>query len=120
MLAALYKTAADGLSTLTGSSYEGTGIGTRTPIKDPSGGQAPSIDNRTHDHLLRALRCLASAASPYSKSASPGIAQTSAVEARVLHDGLEHPDLVPQRGGSRTSLAASSEDAHGSTVCTHR
>ncbi|TDD71122.1 transposase family protein, partial [Actinomadura rubrisoli] len=38
--------------------YDGAGIGILTPIKNPSDGQLLSIDNRTHNCLLRGLRSL--------------------------------------------------------------
>jgi hypothetical protein len=38
--------------------YQGAGHGVHTPVKQPADGNVLSIDNRTYNHLLRALRCL--------------------------------------------------------------
>lgn len=38
--------------------YQGAGHGVHTPFKQPVDGNILSIDNRTYNHLLRALRCL--------------------------------------------------------------
>jgi hypothetical protein len=38
--------------------YQGAGHGIHTPFKQPAGGNDLSIDNRTYNALLRALRCL--------------------------------------------------------------
>ncbi|WP_424923252.1 transposase family protein, partial [Actinomadura rubrisoli] len=58
LLGALYAAAAGGLPTLADGGYDGAGIGILTPIKNPSDGQLLSIDNRTHNCLLRGLRSL--------------------------------------------------------------
>jgi hypothetical protein len=46
------------LPTLADGGYEGTGIGVFTPVKQPPGGQALALDNRTYNTLLRGLRRL--------------------------------------------------------------
>ena len=46
------------LPTLSDDGYDGTGIGVRTPIKQPAGDQILDVDNRTYNALLRGLRCL--------------------------------------------------------------
>ncbi|MER6171612.1 transposase family protein [Streptosporangium sp. NPDC001681] len=56
VLGALYKTAADGLPTLADSGYDGAGIGTLTPVRQPADGRP--LDTRTRNAPLRALRCL--------------------------------------------------------------
>ncbi|MGI5487843.1 transposase family protein [Microtetraspora malaysiensis] len=38
--------------------YQGAGHGVYTPFKQPADGNVLSIDNRTYNHLIRALRCL--------------------------------------------------------------
>jgi hypothetical protein len=58
LLGALYAAAARGLPTLADSGYDGADIDIHTPIKQPDGSQILSPDNRTHNRLLRALRCL--------------------------------------------------------------
>lgn len=63
-LAVLCKATADGLPTLADSGYEGAGIGVFTPVKQLAGSQVLDVDTRTYNMLLRALRCLANAASP--------------------------------------------------------
>ncbi|MFB4271630.1 transposase family protein [Nonomuraea sp. GTA35] len=57
VLGTLYAAAARGLPTLADSGYDGADIGIHTPIKQPGGNQILSPDNRTHNRLLRALRC---------------------------------------------------------------
>lgn len=46
------------LPTLADGGYEGSGIGVFTPVKQPAGDHALDVDNRTHNALLRGLRCL--------------------------------------------------------------
>jgi hypothetical protein len=59
VLGALYWAASQlGLPTLADGGYGGAGIGVHTPIKQPAGGQALDVDNRTYNALLRGLRCL--------------------------------------------------------------
>jgi hypothetical protein len=38
--------------------YQGAGHGVHTPFKQSADGNVLSVDNRTYNHLLRALRCL--------------------------------------------------------------
>ncbi|SCF08856.1 DDE superfamily endonuclease, partial [Micromonospora haikouensis] len=40
------------------SGYEGAGQGIHTPYKQPAGGRRLAVDNRTHNAILRSLRCL--------------------------------------------------------------
>jgi hypothetical protein len=58
VLGALYQAAADGLPTLADGGYDGAGIGVLTPIKNPTRGHVPHLDNRTYNRLLRGLRSL--------------------------------------------------------------
>lgn len=59
VLAALYWAASQlDLPTLADGGYDGAGIGVFTPIKQPANGQTLDADNRTHNTLLRGLRCL--------------------------------------------------------------
>jgi hypothetical protein len=46
------------LPALADSGYEGAGHGIHTPVKKPADGRQLAIDNRTHNTLLRSLRCL--------------------------------------------------------------
>ena len=56
-LPALYRAAALGMPCLADSGCEGAGTGILVPFKNPAGNQAPDIDNRTRNALLRDLRC---------------------------------------------------------------
>lgn len=58
VLGALYAFAAKGLPTLADLGYEGVGIGVLTPIKQPSQGPPPALDDRTLNKLQRGSRCL--------------------------------------------------------------
>lgn len=53
-LGALYKSAADGVPTLTDKGYEGAGIGVHSPVK----GRALAADNRCYNALLTGLRAI--------------------------------------------------------------
>ena len=53
-LAALYKSAADGVPTLTDKGYEGAGIGVHSPVK----GRDLDIVNQSYNMLLTALRAI--------------------------------------------------------------
>ena len=56
---ALYWAAAHlNLPTLADSGYDGTGQGIHTPYKQPGDGRQLALDNRTHNLLLRSMRCL--------------------------------------------------------------
>jgi hypothetical protein len=58
VLGALYWAASHlDLPTLADGGYDGAGIGVHTPIKQPTDNQLDA-DNRTHNTLLRSLRCL--------------------------------------------------------------
>lgn len=58
-LPALYAAASRlNLPTLADNGYDGAGIGVLTPVKHPTDGNELDIDTRTHNMLLRALRCL--------------------------------------------------------------
>ena len=46
------------LPTLADSGYDGTGLGIHTPYKQPGNGRRLAVDNRTHNLLLRSMRCL--------------------------------------------------------------
>lgn len=46
------------LPTLADAGYDGTGKGIHTPVKQPTDGGQLGPDNRTHNTLLRSLRCL--------------------------------------------------------------
>ncbi|MFL6125101.1 transposase family protein [Actinophytocola sp.] len=57
VLGALYRTASHlDLPTLANNGYDDAGIDVHTPSKQPTGNQV--LDNRTHNALLRGLRCL--------------------------------------------------------------
>ncbi|SEP54550.1 transposase family protein [Amycolatopsis saalfeldensis] len=59
VLGALYWAASHlALPALADGGYAGAGIGVHTPIKQPAGDQVLDVDNRTHNALLRGLRCL--------------------------------------------------------------
>jgi len=59
VIAALNWAAAQlGLPTLADSGYEGAGLGIKTPVKQPTGGQVLAPDNQAYNMLLRATRCL--------------------------------------------------------------
>lgn len=45
------------LPTLADAGYDGTGIGIHTPYRQPADGRSLGLDNRTHNSLLRAMRC---------------------------------------------------------------
>jgi hypothetical protein len=57
-LGALYAAAARGLPTLADPGYEGAGHGVYTPVKQPTDGRRLGVDNRTHNALLRSMRCI--------------------------------------------------------------
>jgi hypothetical protein len=46
------------LPTLADSGYDGTGQGIHTPYKQPNDGRRLAVDNRTHNLMLRSMRCL--------------------------------------------------------------
>ncbi|WP_199822490.1 transposase family protein [Streptomyces sp. WMMB 322] len=46
------------MPTLADNGYDAVGIGVFTPIKQPADGQVLDVDTRTHNALLRSLRCL--------------------------------------------------------------
>ena len=58
VLGALYAAASTGLPTLADPGYEGAGHGVHTPVKQPAEGTELDINTRTHNALLRAVRCL--------------------------------------------------------------
>jgi hypothetical protein len=56
---ALYWAASElNLPTLADCGYDGTGQGIYTPYKQPGDGRRLATDNRTHNLLLRSMRCL--------------------------------------------------------------
>jgi len=58
-LAALNRAAAQlDLPTLADSGYDGAGLGIKTPVKQPAGGQVLAPDNQTYNTLMRSTRCL--------------------------------------------------------------
>lgn len=57
VLPALYP-AAKTMPVLADPGYQGAGHGIHTPFKQPADGNRLSLGNRTHNALLRALRCL--------------------------------------------------------------
>ena len=46
------------LPALADSGYEGAGLGVKTPVKQPTGGQVLAPDNQAYNTLLRSTRCL--------------------------------------------------------------
>jgi len=46
------------LPTLADSGYDGAGLGIKTPVKQPAGGQVLAPDNQAYNALHRATRCL--------------------------------------------------------------
>jgi DDE superfamily endonuclease len=46
------------LPTLADSGYDGAGLGIKTPVKQPAGGQVLAADNQAYNALHRATRCL--------------------------------------------------------------
>ena len=59
VLGALYWAASQlDLPTLADGGYDGAGIGVHTPVTQPGNGQTLDVDTRTHNALLRGLRCL--------------------------------------------------------------
>jgi hypothetical protein len=57
--AALYWAASTlDLPALADAGYDGTGQGIHTPYKQPGDGRPLAVDNRTHNLLLRSMRCL--------------------------------------------------------------
>ena len=46
------------LPTLADSGYDGAGLGIKTPVKQPAGGQVLAGDNQAYNALHRATRCL--------------------------------------------------------------
>ena len=54
----LHRAAATGLPTLADPGYDGAGIGVHIPVRQPADGRDLDINTRTHNALLRSLRCL--------------------------------------------------------------
>ena len=53
----LHRAAATGLPTLADPGYDGAGIGVHIPVRQPADGRDLDINTRTHNALLRSLRC---------------------------------------------------------------
>ncbi|MFD5055691.1 transposase family protein [Streptomyces tendae] len=85
-LPALYKAAADGLPTLAGKGYTGTGIGILVPVRRPKGQseQALHADTRTTNNLIRGIRALG---------------ERAAAELKQRWRTLQHITLSPNRIG---------------------